>query len=324
MAHLARAIPTDMVGAHQAPDGADESWQESWGFVWHDPLRGAGGIYHISIQRLRGIADVYNWVAYDGEVVGKYQNLNLPLPEKDFPNWEAGGMVVTTQNGRRFRLQSGFAEADVTLDVSYESFTDPITFSLDLGGSEWAPDHYESVGRVQGVVTIDGERLPVSAFAWQDHSWGPRRMADLLTHRWIQAAFGPELWCSVLQITTEAGPQGIPMGFIYDHGAIHSPVAVTFRSEIGDDGSSPVSCDAHVWTDAGHGYHILGTVRGSSPSSQQEGFWCVDGLATFECGGRLGAGIFETQELRGPAPWHRKVLGLDLAGALPDLAVAGR
>jgi hypothetical protein len=134
-------------------------------------------------------------------------------------------------------------------------------------------------------------------------------MADPLTHRWILAGFGPELRCSVLQITTDAGPQAVPMGFIYDHGTIHQPTAVTYGAQIGDDGSSPVACDARVWTDAGHGYHITGTVRGSSPSSQQENFWCVDGLATFECGGRLGAGMFETQELRGPAPWHRAVVG---------------
>jgi hypothetical protein len=72
MAHVFRPIPEDMLGAHQPREGAHESWQESWGFVWHDPHRGRWRL-PISIQRLRGIADVHNWVAYGGEVVGRYQ-----------------------------------------------------------------------------------------------------------------------------------------------------------------------------------------------------------------------------------------------------------
>jgi hypothetical protein len=33
-------------------------------------------------------------------------------------------------------------------------------------------------------------------------------------------------------------------------------------------------------------------------------------MTVFECGGRLGTGIFEVNELKGPAPWHRTLLGL--------------
>jgi len=323
MTHVTRPIPDHMLGRHEAPEGADESWQESWGFVWHDPLRAAGGIYHLSISRLRGVADVYNWVAYDGKVVGKYQNLNLAPPEQDYPDWVAGGMSITTRSARECRVVSTFEDVDVKLDLDYRAFTDPVTFSLDLGDATWGKDHYETVGRADGTVTIDGDALPVSGFAWQDHSWGPRRMADLLTHRWILAGFGPDLFMSALQIVTPAGPDLVPMGFIYDHGEVHEPVAMTYEARQADDGHTPLGCDARIWTKAGHGYHVTGTVRGASPSSQLEGFWCTDGLATFECGGRLGAGILETQELRGPAPWHRAVLGLDLPDALPEHAVAG-
>jgi hypothetical protein len=86
---------------------------------------------------------------------------------------------------------------------------------------------------------------------------------------------------------------------------------------MGDDGHSPAGCDARIWTQSGHGYHVTGEVHTASPSSHLEGFWFTDGLCVYECGGRMGAGILEIQELGGPAPWHRGPLGLDLPDAIP-------
>jgi hypothetical protein len=324
--HVTQRIPAEAWGRHDAPPNPDETWQESWGFVWHDPLRGAGGVNHVSIQRVRGWADVYNWVAMDGEVVGKYQHLNLPIPSVDFPNWEAGYQKVTTHSDIACRLETSFPDVDVSVDLDYQAFTDPLVFSLDVGGATWGDSHYESVGRASGTVTIDGSPVPVSAMAWQDHSWGPRTMAHLLAHRWILAAFGPDLFMSVLQIITAAGPDPVLMGFVYDAGEIHELERVDgYNARIDDDGNAPLRCDAGIWTKAGHGYNVVGTVRGSSVSSQLDNFWCHDGLATFECGGRLGAGIFETQELRAPAPWDREALGLNLPNASPaSYATNGR
>src|SRR3954449_2833885 len=102
-----REITPEEYGGHEPPPDADESWQESWGFAWHDPLRRAGGINHISIWRERGYADVWSWAALGGCVVGKYPSLNLPMPDEDFPSWSLGGQTVTTESGRRARLQVG-------------------------------------------------------------------------------------------------------------------------------------------------------------------------------------------------------------------------
>ena len=315
-------IGPDQYGAHQPDPDSHESWQESWGSAWHDPHRRAGGINHISIQRLRGIADIWSWVALDGKVVGKHQHLNLPLPEADFPDWSLGGQTVTTEAGNRCRLQDVF-ENGTEFDVTFQGHTDPIVFAIDVEGNTWGSNHYESIGRVDGTVTVGGELTPVSGYGWQDHSWGPRHWADTLSHRWVMASFGPELFISALAIVTDAGPVGIPMGFVCENGKLHGLEKCSFGARIGDDGHSPVACDARIWTSSGHGYHVTGEVHTSSPSSHLEGFWFTDGLCTFECGGRLGAGIFEVQDLKAPAPWHRKQLGLDLPDALPEQSKAG-
>lgn len=302
-----REIRPEEYGRHEPPPGAHESWQESWGFIWHDPHRRAGGMNHISIQRLRGIADVWSWVAVNGKVVGKYQNLKLPLPEKDFPNWSLGGQTVTTESGRRSRLELSYEAASA--DLHYEAHTDPLAFSLDIEGVSWGSAHYESIGRVKGTVTAGGTPVAVDGFAWQDHSWGPRRWADVLSHRWIVGSFGSDLFISAIRVIRESNPEGIAYGFVFDNGTLNMVNHVTFGGRIADDGHSPAGCDARVWTEAGHGYHITGDVHLASPSSHVEGFWFTDGLAVLECGGRLGSGIFEAQELNRPAPWHREIRG---------------
>lgn len=311
-----RELGPDDFGRHDPPPDADESWQESFGFAWHDPIRKAGGLNHISIWRERGYADVWSWAILDGKVVGKYQNLNLPVPEQDFPDWSCGGQTITVTNGRECRVENAFPNADV--DINFKAFTDPLAFPVDVEGSTWGDFHYENIGRVDGTITVAGaDPVTVSGMAWQDHSCGPRRWAGTLSHRWIMAGFGPDLFMSAIHVITELGPEPIPMGFVYDSGELHSIEKITFDTRMGDDGHSPVGCDARVWTTAGHGYSVRGEVEFSSPSSHEEGFWFTDGLATYECGGRLGAGILEVQELKGPPPWTREVLGLDLPDAFP-------
>lgn len=301
-----REIRPEEYGRHEPPADAHESWQESWGFIWHDPIRRAGGLNHVSIQRLRGIADVWSWVAVDGKVVGKYQCLKLPLPEKDFPNWSLGGQSITTIDGRRCRLELSYDNAQA--DLRYEAHTDPLAFSIDVEGATWGSSHYESIGRVEGTVTAGGKPVQVSGFAWQDHSWGPRRWADVLSHQWLVGSFGPDLFVSAIRIIRETSPEGLAYGFVYDNGTLHRVDGATFGARIADDGHSPAGCDVRISTGSGHGYRIKGDVHLASPSSHLEGFFFTDGLATLECGGRAGTGIFEFQPLKRPAAWHPELL----------------
>ena len=86
-------------------------------------------------------------------------------------------------------------------DVVYEAFTDPFAFSLDAG-ADIGKDHYESMGRVTGTVTVAGAetgglhqppptQTEVAGWAYQDHSWGPRHWGMLLSHRWIDPTPAP-------------------------------------------------------------------------------------------------------------------------------------
>jgi hypothetical protein len=303
-----RTIRPEDDGSHTPPAGADESWQESWFLGWYDPARRAGGFQHLGLQRVRQRADLWSWVALDGAVVGKYQNLRLPLPGDDLSDLTLGPLHVLTKTPLRSCAVSSAYDNGVRSDVVYEAFTDPFSFSLDAG-ADIGKDHYESMGRVTGTVTVAGAESPVSGWAYQDHSWGPRHWGMLLSHRWVWAVFGPDLFCSAFSFTTPKGRTDF--GYVFDGGEFRGVSRLETGARVADDGHSPTGCDARIWTAGGQGYRIAGTCEVTSVTSHDEGTFFTDGLTVFESGGRLGTGIFEVSELKGPAPWHRALLGLD-------------
>jgi hypothetical protein len=302
-------------GPHQPGPGADPRWQESWFLSWYDPAARAGGFHHVGLQRPAGRADVWSWLALDGEVVGKFQSLDLALPEDDLPDLAIGGMQVVTKTP--LRSLALFAEYPAQRDtpgspgaraeVVYEAFSEPFSYSLDVPGADVGKGHYESVGRVSGTVTAGTREATVAGFAFQDHSWGPRNYGAVLTHRWLWATFSKDLFCSIFTMTTAAGRQDF--GYVHDAGIFHRVTRMDTGARVADDGHSPTGCDARIQTEGGRSYRITGTVDVASVSSHHDIFF-TDGMSVFECGGRLGGGIFEVHELAGPAPWHRQALGL--------------
>jgi hypothetical protein len=291
--------------SHPVPADADETWQESWFLGWYDPAKRAGGFHHLGLQRVRQRADLWSWIAVDGAVVGKYQNLRLALPSDDLSDLTLGPIHVLTKTPLRAYAASVAYENGSRSDVVYEAFTDPFAFSLDAG-ADIGKDHYESMGRITGTVTAGGRETPVSGWAYQDHSWGPRHWNKLLSHRWLWATFGPDLFCSAFSFTTPKGR--MDFGYVFEGGEFRGVVRMDTGARVADDGHSPVGCDARLWTADGRGYRITGDCQVTSATSHDEGIFFTDGLSVFECGGRLGTGLFEVSELKAPAPWHPELL----------------
>jgi hypothetical protein len=311
-------IPEEHLARHAPPPGTDASWQESWGMFWCDPERRAGGINHISIQRLRGVADVFSWCALEGEVIGRYQHLNLsPPPDTDdFPHWSLGGQSVTQHSGRACRVETRYESAASLID--YEGYTDPVNFNFDVEGVQWGAHHWEGIGHIAGTVTApDGTQVPVSGMGWQDRSWGPRKWSSSLSHRMLWASFGPKLFLSVITLLNETSPEPIPVGWVYNHGELQIVERASYDMTIDDDGHSPRTADARFWVQGDHGYHVTGTGHVASASSHVEGFWFTQSVATLECGGRLGYGFIEAHEQNGVPPWLRGALSLDVPEAVP-------
>jgi hypothetical protein len=301
-------ISTTDDGSHQPPAGAGDDWQESWFLGWYDPLARAGGFTHLDFQRVRGRACVWSWTALDGEVVDKYQSLSLPLPAEDMSDVSVGPVHLATKTPLR-QYAHQVDHGGVRSDVVYEAFTDPFSFSLDLPGADLGAGHYESMGHVTGTVSTETKDVAVSGFAFQDHSWGQRDYGALKAHRWACATFGDDLFASIFSFSTDAGRRDY--GYVFDGGRFHGIRKATFDAVVDDDGHTPKRADIRVWTDSGRGYRLASTVDVASVSTHDGGLFITDGYGVFECGGRLGTGILEVQELAGPSPGHRAVLGLD-------------
>src|SRR5215210_1284302 len=305
-------IGEEDLGPHSPPPG-DETWQESWALAWHDPQTGAGGWHHIGLQRNRGFADVWNWIVADGEVVGRYNNLRNPLPDHDFPDFAIAGMEIKNRSLRDLRFTSTYASGART-ELEYSAYTDPFTIDLRPELISMGSHHYESQGRMTGTIVLpDGTETEVNALAWADHSWGSRDWSQSLAHRWLQANFGPEAFISVWQVMTHKGR--VCAGYVYADGAFHGVKSVTYDAGIHDDGYSPSRTTTSIWTDASIGFRIKGTVGTGVSVPHDAGFWMTDGLAIFEMGVRLGAGIFDVRE--------RSLLPAEAASVPEEGAAAG-
>jgi hypothetical protein len=296
-------------GGHIPPPGTDETWQESWYTGWFDPVAGAAGFYHLGLQRNRGIADLWNWTAVDGEVAGKYQSLSIPLPEDDLSDLRLPGVHIQTLKPLlSYQVDTKYSSG-VASTIIYEAFTPPFSFSLTDHTTDLGHDHYESCGRVRGSIEVGDRQIDVQAYAFQDHSWGPRVYASLLSHRWSYAVFGEDLFLSVAKFTGEGGTYS--RGYVYDNDHFYALGDLAFNTIIADDGHSPLGCDMHIDALDGSSYRVRGEVAMSSISSHNDGYFATDGFTNFTCGERRGTGILEVNELRSLLPHHRKQLGLE-------------
>ena len=68
-------------------------------------------------------------------MVGKFESLDLALPEDDLPDLAIGGMQVVTKTP--LRSLALFAEyPGARSEVVYEAFSEPFSYSLDVPGAD--------------------------------------------------------------------------------------------------------------------------------------------------------------------------------------------
>jgi hypothetical protein len=294
---------------HEPPADADERWQESWFLSWYDPRRRAAGFHHIGLVPGRATADLWHWVAVDGRVAARFQDLRLLMPSGDLPDMQVGPIRVMTKVPlRSYSLVT--AHDGFRSEVLYEAFTEPFAFSMDIAGADLGKGHYETLGRVRGSIeTVDGT-VDVGGLAFQDHSWGPRDYGALKAHRWACVNFGEDLFASIFSFSSDQGTR--EFGYVYDGGAFHGIVAADFDARVANDGHSPRGCDVRVWTADDRGYRfICSDIEVTSPTTHDDGYFVSDGFGVFECGGRLGTGLLEVNERAAPSPEHRRWLNLE-------------
>lgn len=288
------------------PEGS-KGWQESYFLGWVDLETLSAGSHHISLSPATGSAHVWSWLVVEGRRVAREAAHALPLPDGDLNDLALGTLHFRSGDDPR-RVSLAAHVEDARLDLDFAALCDPVVLDFNVGDTRLADRHYEAMGFATGSVTVGGKTMPVNAAAWHDHSWGPRDFGTNPSSRWLFAVFGDDLAFSAFSFVTSFGAE--QFGWVFDAGRVHKIGRAAFHSTIANDGATPEAVLADIWTEGGRGYRLRGKVLASGLTGG-EGWFGVDGLTQFECGGRLGQGFFEPAELKGPTPAMRRELGLE-------------
>jgi hypothetical protein len=291
---------------HRPGAGKEAGWQESYFLGWCDLASLSAGSHHISLSPATGNAHVWSWLVAGGERVAREAAHSLPLPAGDYDDLQLGGLHFRSGDDPR-RLSLAAQWDDASIDLDFSAICDPVLLNFNVGDTRLADRHYEAMGFVRGTLVYGGKTGAISGVGWHDHSWGARDFDSNPSSRWLFAVFGDDLAFSIFSFVTSFGAE--QFGWVFDQGRVHRIVRAEFRSTIANDGATPLALAVDAWTADGRGYRLSGEVKATGLTGG-EGWFGVDGITEFQCGGRLGQGFFEPAELKGPTPAMRKELGL--------------
>lgn len=288
-------ITIDDCRRHQPGPDAPQNWQESFYVGWVDLKARACGANHISLSP-SGHRDTHawSWTMVEGKIIGRSQQHGLALPPGDFDDMQLGSLHVRSSNNpRNLALRASYDAA--TVDLSFVGNCDPVEMKLNQGDVVLGDRHYEIMGMVNGKITLGGREIPIQASGWSDHSWGARDFSTNISHRWLWASFGADFSISAFGFVTN---QGIfPFGWAWDNGQVYPVTGTEFHAIVGDDGATPEGCDAVIRTVGNRTYRIRGKCRDAALMGGV-GWHAMNGLTEFECGGRIGEGLLEVNELK--------------------------
>jgi hypothetical protein len=166
---------------------------------WYDAKAGIGGLQRIGHEPNKDKGHSVLWsniFLTDGTRYRRFDR-HLPLTKEDvFSNGfgAAGTHRFFVDGVPKWQINDG----DLKLELEVHNYFQPIDpFKGDMGTltQNFAPDHFETAGRVVGEAVIAGRRIAIDGMCFRDHSWGVRQWtgAMLLNHRWFVGTFGPQL-----------------------------------------------------------------------------------------------------------------------------------
>jgi hypothetical protein len=76
----------------------------------------------------------------------------------------------------------------------------------DLDDQDWGNAHFQQLGTVTGTITLPEGEIALEAYAWRDHSYGPRDMGPLRRHALVTGRFdGLDLGFTLFDLRAGAG-----------------------------------------------------------------------------------------------------------------------
>jgi hypothetical protein len=302
-------VPPEPKDAFNHPFPEDPWWQESAVFTWSDPKNGLGGEYRFAFHPYRELANLYSWSIFGGEIVDKRLERDLEIPDGDLLQMTLADLSVeTVEPLHEYRIVMN--GESLQIDLTWRSFMEPTTMTLNHAGATLATGHYNCLGRATGKGSFRGSAFEIRGDGFHDHSWG-RRKEQLPGSRWIVAVFDPGFYIMAMPVLG-SDRSSVMLGYVCEGGKLRRLVGdVEMGYSFRDDWITPAACDARLFDEDGRGYRLIGKSVG--PSSSQpfpEGKFVTHAQAEFECGGRIGHGIIESTAPRFLSPGQLAELSL--------------
>jgi len=182
---------------------------------------------------------------------------------------------------------------DCHVRLQFRAAAPPYAETFDGEGESFAPNHYEQLMSVAGIVSVGGDSFDISGYGLRDHSWGPRSWQAPWFYRWVHgstAGFGfmgayfgsPDggdrrggfVWdgdsvhpCDDVVVSTNRGPDHQQRSIAVElrsgerrwsiHGQVDASIPLRHRNRDGLSTTRIVE-SATTWTAAGRSEHLHG------------------------------------------------------------------
>lgn len=220
----------------------------------------------------------------------------LPLPSSDLDELKLdnGFAMRVLEPLQRYELvYQGYAGASFQLE--FTALAPPLGFlsvSEDPDKAGYAPGHFDQVGRMRGVLALDGERMEVDCLTQRDRSWGAVRKEEPgypPDVDWHSAHFD-DLWFQCWLWHEEPVSRSLQSGVVYKSGRPVPLVAVERRTQLDATGVQARSIELRIKDAEGTDYLLEGNVRNMFPWPGWFNMVGFAGLVEWRLDGRTGWG----------------------------------
>lgn len=157
--------------------------------------------------------------------------------------------------------------------------------------------HYEHAGRVEGTISIDGERHDFTGFGQRDHSWGVRDMRVPANWRWFSGQFEDEMCFNAIKV--EVLGMRASGGYVYHRGQAEALKDWSFEADLDDTRRWARSISLSLIAASGTSFDVAGTALANIPVLVTTGgsvSMVNEARMRFTWGDRTGHGISEFME----------------------------
>jgi hypothetical protein len=296
---------------HAFPSDHRETWAESNYFPFWIPDSGLSGAVYCLFRPGLGVCmsdiTIFDHCASHWEALAYTDNQqHIPCPQSLAHYKLRNGLEVKSLRAPLdYRIDYvGIDDTELHFDFAAkmrpQDFNDPDQDPLTrLKGSSDAWDkafdgHFDMTGEISGELVLRGTRHPIKCLSTMDHSWGPRVERDNGSAVFIQAHFGEDLSINALLMLDPGnfdrfGP--VLHGYVMQSGKVNALIAGEGRTE--RNGIFPERFELWVEDEAGTHFALSGHFQTWAPWAPYVSVIYYQGMAIWNCDGRVGTGAFQ-------------------------------